>query len=217
MLEQDLADPAVMKPMLTAFVTLTPMNFLGVVLGLAAGVAALPSMLPAQCCHIGAASAPDGLMGPHLGRTIPDAGARRCGLRKTLVRPAGCGPNSVASLPEWIFTYGKLGLVEICGRAAIDAATVAQACAALPDAAPSLRLQDITLSPDMIVLALPDIAGLNHAVLGLIAAVALAVAIVTANGQLSAIVRLWDTMLRGSWSASRGIHAWSHTVLRRRP
>ena len=45
LLEQDLADPAFMKPMLTAFVTLTPMNFLGIVLGLAAGVAALPSLL----------------------------------------------------------------------------------------------------------------------------------------------------------------------------
>ena len=48
LLEQDLADPAYMKPMLTAFVTLNPMNFLGIVLGLAAGVAALPSLLAAQ-------------------------------------------------------------------------------------------------------------------------------------------------------------------------
>ena len=40
----------------------------------------------------------------------------------------------LAELPAWIFTYGKLGLVEICGRAATDAAAVAQACAALPDA-----------------------------------------------------------------------------------
>ena len=48
LLEQDLADPAFMKPMLTAFVSLTPMNFLGIVLGLATGVAALPSLMPAQ-------------------------------------------------------------------------------------------------------------------------------------------------------------------------
>ena len=59
----------------------------------------------------------------------------------------------------------------------------------MPDASPVLRLQDVTLSPDMIVLALPDIAGLNHAMLGLIAAVALAAALATANGPLSAIIR----------------------------
>jgi cation/acetate symporter len=190
LLEQDLADPAVMKPMLTAFVTLTPMNFLGVVLGLAAGVATLPSMLPAQLT------------------TVPTWEARRTALWGLIwvalflmLAPAIAAyaklsfiqlladRTPIASLPAWIFTYGKLGLVEICGRAATDAATAAQACAALPDAGPSLRLQDISLSPDMIVLALPDMAGLNHAVIGLIAAVALAVAIATANGPLSAIVR----------------------------
>ena len=54
LIEQDLADPAVMRPMLTAFLALTPVNFLGVVLGLAAGVAALPSMLPAQLATVSA-------------------------------------------------------------------------------------------------------------------------------------------------------------------
>jgi cation/acetate symporter len=95
----------------------------------------------------------------------------------------------IAELPAWIFTYGKLGLVEICGRAATNAAAVADACAALPETAQGLRLQDITLSPDMIVLALPDMAEVDHVVLGLLAAAALAVAIATANGPLSAIVR----------------------------
>ncbi len=94
----------------------------------------------------------------------------------------------LAELPAWIFTYGKLGLIEACGRAATNAATIAQACAALPDASPVLRLQDVSLSPDMIVLALPDIAELNHSTLGLIAAVALAAALATANGPLSAII-----------------------------
>jgi cation/acetate symporter len=190
LLEQDLADPAVMKPMLTAFVTLTPMNFLGIVLGLAAGVAALPSMLPAQLTGMSTRQARRtalwALIWVALFLMLAPAVAAYAKL--SFVQLVA-DRTSVASLPAWIFTYGKLGLVEICGRAAMDAATVAQACAALPDAAPSLRLQDITLSPDMIVLALPDMAGLNHAVLGLIAAVALAVAIATANGQLSAIVR----------------------------
>ncbi len=190
LLEQDLADPAVMKPMLTAFVTLTPTNFLGIVLGLAAGVAALPSMLPAQVTAISARQARRtalwGLIWVALFLMLAPAVAAYAKL--SFVQLVA-DRTSVASLPEWIFTYGKMGLVEICGRAAIDTATVAQACASLPDAAPSLRLQDITLSPDMIVLALPDVAGLNHAVLGLIAAVVLAVAIATANGQLSAIVR----------------------------
>jgi cation/acetate symporter len=190
LLEQDLADPAVMKPMLTAFVTLTPMNFLGIVLGLAAGVATLPSMLPAQVAGMsmrGARrSALWGLVWVALFLMLAPAIAAYAKLSFVQLL---ADRTQIASLPAWIFTYGKLGLVEVCGRTATDAATVAQACAALPDVGPSLRLQDITLSPDMIVLALPDIAGLNPTVLGLVAAVALAVAIATANGQLSAIVR----------------------------
>jgi cation/acetate symporter len=190
LLEQDLADPAYMKPMLTAFVTLNPMNFLGIVLGLAAGVAALPSLQTFQ-------------------PTSPRGGEARWSAVWGLVFVAGfltlapaiaayaklafirllADRTPVAELPAWIFTYGKLGLVEVCGRAATDVAAIAQACAALPDASAVLRLQDITLSPDMIVLALPDIAGLSHAMLGLIAAVAVAAALATANGPLSAIIR----------------------------
>lgn len=190
LLEQDLADPAYMKPMLTAFVTLNPMNFLGIVLGLAAGVAALPSLLTAQLTSPrgrGARwSAVWGLVFVALFLTLAPAIAAYAKL--AFIRLLA-DRTPLAELPAWIFTYGKLGLVEVCGRAATDAATIAQACAALPDASPMLRLQDISLSPDMIVLALPDMAGLNHAMLGLVAAVALAAALATANGPLSAIIR----------------------------
>jgi len=189
LLEQDLADPAYMKPMLTAFVTLSPTNFVGIILGLAAGVAALPSLLAAQMTSPGGRqarwSAVWGLAFVALFLTLAPAIAAyaRLSFIKLLA-----DRTPLAELPAWIFTYGKLGLIEACGRAATNAATVVQACAALPDASPVLRLQDVSLSPDMIVLALPDIAELNHATLGLIAAVALAAALATANGPLSAII-----------------------------
>ena len=190
LLEQELADPAVMKPMLTAFVTLTPINFLGIVLGLAAGVAVLPSMLPAQLTAVPAPQARRaalwGLIFVAALLTLMPAIAAYAKL--SLIQLLA-DRTPIADLPAWIFTYGKLGLVEICGRAATDAATAAQACAALPDAGAALRLQDISISPDIIVLALPEIAGLDHVMLGLLAAVALAVAITTASGPLSAIVR----------------------------
>lgn len=190
LLEQELADPAAMKPMLTAFVTLTPANFLGIVLGLAAGVAVLPSMLPAQLSAVPVREARRaalwGLIFVVALLTLMPAVATYAKL--SLIQLLA-DRMPVADLPAWIFTYGKLGLVEICGRAATDTAAVAQACAALPDAGAALRLQDISINPDMIVLALPEIAGLDHAMLGLLAAVALAAAITTAGGPLSAIVR----------------------------
>jgi cation/acetate symporter len=95
---------------------------------------------------------------------------------------------ALADLPAWLFRFGNLGLVEICGRAATDAAAVAQACAQLADAPPVLRLQDLTLNPDMITLAAPEIIGLDNAWLGGLAAAALAAALITADGPLAAIV-----------------------------
>jgi len=190
LIEQDLADPAGMRPMLNAFLALTPMNFLGVVLGLAAGVAALPSMLPAQLATVSARHARHaalwGLGFVALLLTLMPAVAAYAKLSFIQLL---ADRTPIAELPAWIFTYGKLGLVEICGRAATNAAAAAEACSALPETAQGLRLQDITLSPDMIVLALPDMAGLDHLVRGPLAAAALAVAIATANGPLSAIAR----------------------------
>jgi cation/acetate symporter len=190
LLEQDLADPAVMRPMLTPFLVLTPINFIGIVLGLAAGVAALPSLVSAHLIAMPARAARWSavwalvFVAVFLG-LAPAAAAYFKLPFLTLIGDH----TTAANLPEWVYTYGRLGLVEVCGRAATDAAAVAQACSALADAGPSLRVQDIALSPDMILLALPDVAGLDHAMLGIVAAAALGAAIVTANGPLSAMVR----------------------------
>lgn len=190
LLEQELADPAYMKPMLTAFVSLTPTNFLGIVLGLAVGVAALPSLLGEQLLAARPArearwSALWGLIFVVLLLTLVPAVAAYA---KLSVATLIADRTPTADLPAWIFTYGKLGFVHICGRAATDAAAVAQACAALPDVSTALRLHDLALDPDIVTLALPEITGLDPALLGLIAAAGLATALATAHGPLGVIV-----------------------------
>ncbi len=190
LLEQELADPAFMRPMLTAFLSLTPTNFLGIVLGLAAGVAALPSLIATQ---LGAVRSARGarwsavwmlIFVVLLLSLVPAVAAYAKLSLVTLISER----TPIADLPAWIFTYGKLGLVQVCGQAATDAAAIAQACAALPDAAPVLRLQDVTLNPDIVTLALPEITGLTGPALGFIAAAGLATALATAHGPLRAVV-----------------------------
>lgn len=189
LLEQELADPGFLKPMMTAFLTMTPVNFLGIVLGLAAGVAALPSLVTASVGRSARDARWSALWAlvfvTLLLMLVPAVAAYARLSVATLVSER----TTAAALPAWIFTYGNLGLVEVCGRAATDAAAIAQACAALPDAAASLRLQDIVLSPDMVTLALPEITGLDGVMTGLIAAAALAAALVTAQAPLTAILR----------------------------
>jgi cation/acetate symporter len=191
LLEQELADPAYMKPMMTAFLSLTPLNFAGIVLGLALGLAALPSILRRQVMTTGTArearwSAFWALVFVAFLLTLVPVAAVYAKLQiATLIGDR----TPIASLPAWVFTYGKLGMLHVCGQPATDAAAVAQACAALPDPGPALRLQDITLDPDVVTLALPEIAGLDRAWLGLMAAAALATALVTALGPLALVVR----------------------------
>ncbi|HEX5802198.1 MAG TPA: VC_2705 family sodium/solute symporter [Azospira sp.] len=79
--------------------------------------------------------------------------------------------SEIASLPGWIASWGKLGLVSIED---INADGL-------------LQLAELTLNPDVIVLATPEIAGLPYVVSGLVAAGALSAALSTADGLLLTI------------------------------
>jgi cation/acetate symporter len=190
LLEQELADPSFMKPMLTAFVSLTPINFVGIVLGLATGIAVLPSLLAAPLAaassRVARHTALWALAFGALLLTLAPAIASYA--RQEFAELIG-NRTALSALPAWVFTYGKLGLVHICGHAATSSAVVAQACAAEPDGATSLRLQDVTLTPDAVVLALPEIAGIDAMLMGAIAIAVLATVVATAYAPLNVVVQ----------------------------
>ena len=79
--------------------------------------------------------------------------------------------SEIAKLPGWVAAWGKLGLVSIedINRDGL------------------LQLAELTLNPDVIVLATPEIAGLPYVISGLVAAGALAAALSTADGLLLTI------------------------------
>ena len=92
----------------------------------------------------------------------------------------------------WLVTYGKLGLVKLCGAAMDPAANVAaisdaifQACQAKSTAV--LNFANFSIDNDVIVIATPEIAGLPYVISGLVAAGGLAAALSTADGLLLAI------------------------------
>jgi len=79
--------------------------------------------------------------------------------------------SSVAQLPAWISSWGKMGMVRVED---VNGDGI-------------LQLAELTLNSDVIVLATPEIAGMPYVVSGLVAAGGLAAALSTADGLLLTI------------------------------
>jgi cation/acetate symporter len=95
--------------------------------------------------------------------------------------------RDIDSIRPWMFTWGQIGLIKVCGKDAIDPATVAAACKAIAGHPGVIRFQDFVINTDVIVLSTPEIAGLPYVISGLVAAGGLAAALSTADGLLLAI------------------------------
>ncbi|MEF8750235.1 MAG: sodium:solute symporter family protein [Candidatus Accumulibacter propinquus] len=79
--------------------------------------------------------------------------------------------SSITQLPIWVTSWGKIGLVSIED---INGDGI-------------LQLAELSLNPDVVLLATPEIAGLPYVISGLVAAGALAAALSTADGLLLTI------------------------------
>ena len=93
---------------------------------------------------------------------------------------------AVQSLPDWVFIYGKLGLLKLCG--VTNFATPDELFAACQAGAQGvLTLSKFSIDSNALVIATPEIAGLPYVIAGLVAAGGLAAALSTADGLLLAI------------------------------
>ncbi len=121
LLDQDLADAAFMKPMLAPFISLSATNVLGVILGLAAGLACLPPAL----ALLRGTSVRDArwslVWALGLAALFLTAAPALAAYVKFALLSLIADHTQIAQLPSWMFTYGRLGLVDICGYPAIDA------------------------------------------------------------------------------------------------
>ncbi len=93
--------------------------------------------------------------------------------------------EAVKQLPGWVFLYGKIGLVTVCGEAAASADALFKACQAA--GVDTLNYANFGIHKDVVVIATPEIAGLPYVIAGLVAAGGLAAALSTADGLLLAM------------------------------
>lgn len=92
---------------------------------------------------------------------------------------------SLNDIPDWVFSWGAGGGINICGAAATSIEAISASCSAVGTGI--VRLTDFQLSPDILVLAAPDITNLPFVVTALVGAGALAAALAAANGLMAAI------------------------------
>jgi cation/acetate symporter len=187
MLQQGLATAAALKPHIQPFQTYSPLNFFGIIVCMMVGTASLPHILMRYFTTPSVREARQSVAWSLffiflLYFTAPSYAA----FSKLEVYQNIIG-RSLAEIRPWMFTWGELGLIQICGKNAASLDAVVAACKAVAGHPGVVRLQDFVINTDVIVLSTPEIAGLPYVISGLVAAGGLAAALSTADGLLLAI------------------------------
>ncbi|GAA5184749.1 cation acetate symporter [Niveibacterium umoris] len=175
---EELAQAAPLRPHAEPFVAKTPSdsraarnNFLALVFVLMVGTAGMPHILTRYYTTPGVAAARRSVFWSLFFILMLYLAAPAYAVFAKWVVYTQLVGLPVSDLPAWVASWGKVGLVRVedVNHDGI------------------LQLAELSLSPDVIVLALPEIAGLPYVVTGLVAAGALAAALSTADGLLLTI------------------------------
>ena len=166
--------------------TMSGINLLALAVALAAGVASLPHILARSGTAPGMASARRAvawvlvIVGAILITAPAIAAFAKAAVMENVV---GVGLDE---LPDWLFAYGRLGLVQTCGAAATSAADIGTACGA-STVINGLAAGDVAVSGEALALAFADMVDLPYAMAALTAAGILAAALATASAVLMAV------------------------------
>jgi cation/acetate symporter len=187
MLQTGLATAASLKPHIQPFINYSPLNFFAIMLCMMVGTASLPHILMRYFTTPTVREARQSVAWSLffiflLYFSAPAYAA----FSKLEVYTNVIGRNLDAVRP-WLFTWGELGLIKICGKDALNHEAIIAACKTIAGHPGVVRLQDFSINTDVIVLSTPEIAGLPYVISGLVAAGGLAAALSTADGLLLAI------------------------------
>src|SRR4029078_1492779 len=179
--------PGTLRPHIQPFMNYTPLNYFGIIFCMMVGTASLPPI-------------------PMRYFTTPSVREARVSVGWSLLfifllyfsAPAYAAfsklevytniiGRGLADIRPWLFPWGELGLIQICGKNAPNLDAVIAACKAIANHPGVLRFQDFVINTDVIVLSTPEIAGLPYVISGLSAAAGLAAPLSTADGLLLAI------------------------------
>ena len=187
MLQTGLATAASLKPHIEPFTTYSPLNYFGIIFCMMCGTASLPHILMRYFTTPSVREARQSVAWSLFFIFLLYFSAPAYAAFSKLEVYTNIIGRDVTALRPWLFTWGELGLIKVCGQDALNLETVIAACKAIAGHPGVVRLQDFVINTDVIVLSTPEIAGLPYVISGLVAAGGLAAALSTADGLLLAI------------------------------
>ncbi len=187
MLRTGLTTAAALKPHIEPFLSYTPLNFFGIIFCMMVGTASLPHILMRYFTTPSVRDARKSVAWSLFFIFLLYFSAPAYAAFSKLEVYTNIIGRDLASIRPWLFQWGELGLIQICGKNAINPEAILAACKAIAGHPGVVRLQDFVINTDVIVLSTPEIAGLPYVISGLVAAGGLAAALSTADGLLLAI------------------------------
>ena len=179
--------PGTLRPHIQPFMNYTPLNFFGIIFCMMVGTASLPHILMRYFTTPSVKEARDSVAWSLLFIFLLYFSAPAYAAFSKLEVYTNIIGRDLSAIRPWLFTWGELGLIQICGKNAASIDAVLAACKAIANHPGVLRFQDFVINTDVIVLSTPEIAGLPYVISGLVAAGGLAAALSTADGLLLAI------------------------------
>ena len=187
MLAAGLATVAALKPHIQPFINYSPLNFFGIIMCMMVGTASLPHILMRYFTTPSVREARQSVAWSLLFIFLLYFSAPAYAAFSKLEVYTNIIGRDLTAIRPWLFNWGELGLIQICGKNAASIDAIVAACKAIAGHPGVVRLQDFVINTDVIVLSTPEIAGLPYVISGLVAAGGLAAALSTADGLLLAI------------------------------
>jgi len=185
MLKDGLATAANLKPHIQPWINYTALNFFAIIFCMMVGTASLPHILMRYFTTPSVREARQSVAWSLFFIFLLYFSAPAYAAFSKLEVYTNIIGRGIEDIRPWMFTWGELGLIQVCGKNAASLQAVMEACKAVGTGV--VRLQDFTINTDVIVLSTPEIAGLPYVISGLVAAGGLAAALSTADGLLLAI------------------------------
>ena len=179
--------PGTLRPHIQPFMNYTPLNFFGIIFCMMVGTASLPHILMRYFTTPSVRDARKSVAWSLLFIFLLYFSAPAYAAFSKLEVYTNIIGRDLNTIRPWLFNWGELGLIQICGKNAANLDAVLAACKAIAGHPGVLRFSDFVINTDVIVLSTPEIAGLPYVISGLVAAGGLAAALSTADGLLLAI------------------------------